>query len=201
MNEEFEYEIDFNSCRELINSKLLDLEFDVYHDGKISKKKFSDFEGKWLVPVFYPADFTYVCPTELGELADMYEKFQAEGVEIISFSTDTAFAHKAWADTSPTIKKINFPMGSDANHVISNYLGIYLEDEGVTLRGTFIVNPEGIIKSIEVNDNSIGRSGVELLRKVQAAKAVEQNKGKVCPASWQPGNDMLKPGDDLIGKI
>ncbi len=186
---------------QLINLPLKDFSFEVYQDGKIKQKKFSDYKGKWLVLFFYPANFTFVCPTELGELSAMYEEFKSEGINIISFSTDTAFAHKAWHDTSPTIKNVCYAMGADPTSTISRYLGVYLPAEGVTLRGTFIVDPTGVIKSMEVNDNSIGRSAKELIRKVKAAKAVAANKGKVCPASWQPGGDMLEPGEDLVGKI
>lgn len=189
------------SCSSLIGSKLPEISFDVFHEGKISKKSFSDFENNWLVLFFYPADFTFVCPTELGDLADKYEEFKKEGVEVLSFSTDTAFAHKAWHDASGTVKKVKFPMGSDSTADISNYFGVYIDKEGVALRGTFVANKEGVIKSVEVNDNSIGRSADELLRRIQAAKAVEENKGKVCPANWKPGDDMLKPSEELVGKI
>jgi peroxiredoxin (alkyl hydroperoxide reductase subunit C) len=132
---------------------------------------------------FYPADFTFVCPTELEELAENYEAFQKEGAEIISVSTDTEFTHKAWHDSSEAISKVKFPMAADPTGEMSMALGTYIDDEGLSLRGTFIIDPEGIIKSIEINDNSIGRSASELLRKVQAAKFVAEHNGQVCPAS------------------
>ena len=189
-------------CHHLcVGDALPNVEFNYYHDGKIKKMSTQDLKGKWSIFFFYPADFTFVCPTELEDLANHYDRFKEEGIELISFSTDTAYAHKAWHDTSPAISKVNYLMGSDANGCISKNLGIYIDDEGITLRGTFIINPEGIIKSIEINDNSIGRSAKELIRKVTAAKAVEKNGGKVCPASWEPGQDMLNPSDDLVGKI
>ena len=189
-------------CHHLcVGDEMPDVRFNYYHDGKIKDMSIRDLKGKWSIFFFYPADFTFVCPTELEDLANHYDRFKEEGIEIISFSTDTAYAHKAWHDTSPAISKVNYPMGSDANGCISKNLGIYIDDEGITLRGTFIINPDGIIKSIEVNDNSIGRSAKELIRKVIAAKAVEKNGGKVCPASWEPGQDMLNPSDDLVGKI
>lgn len=185
----------------LINSKLPDMELDAYHEGKLIKIKLADYVGKWLVLFFYPADFTFVCPTELQELASLYPEFQKINTEIVSVSTDTAFVHKAWHDTSPAIQNVDYPMAADTNGALSKYLGIYIGSEGLSLRGTFIVNPEGLIKSMEVNDNSIGRNGKELLRKLQAAQYVAKHFGEVCPASWQPGSETLKPGADLVGKI
>jgi peroxiredoxin len=185
----------------LIGGKVENTEFEVYQDGKIKKVNIDDYKGKWLVLFFYPADFTFVCPTELEELAGLYEDFKKEGAEVLSFSTDTAFVHKAWQDNSPAIAKVKFPMGADPTGEISKMLGVYIPEEGLALRGSFILNPEGEIKSMEVNDNSIGRSAKELLRKLRAAKFVAENDGLVCPASWEPGADTLKPGEDLIGKI
>jgi len=158
-------------------------------------------KGKWSVFFFYPADFTFVCPTELGDLADNYAAFKEIGCEIYSVSTDTHFTHKAWHDTSDTIKKIQYPMLADPTHVISNDFGVLIPEEGLTLRGTFIVNPEGEIVSYEVNANNIGRDSAELLRKVQAAQFVAKHGDQVCPAKWQPGEETLKPSLDLIGKL
>lgn len=185
----------------IVGSEVANTEFEVFHEGKITKVNIDDYKGKWLVLFFYPADFTFVCPTELEELASLYSDFQKEGAEILSVSTDTAFVHKAWHDNSPAIGKVKFPMVADPTGDISRMLGVYLPDEGLALRGSFILNPEGVIKSMEVNDNSIGRSAKELLRKLRAAKFVAENDGLVCPASWEPGADTLKPGEDLIGKI
>lgn len=184
-----------------VGDKIQDFEFNYMQDGKFSKGKISDYEGKWLVLFFYPADFTFVCPTELEEMADYYEKFQTEGAEVISVSTDTEFSHLAWHQSSPAIGKIKFPMAADPTGEMSMTLGTYIDEEGLSLRGTFIINPEGVIKSVEINDNSIGRSASELLRKVQAAKFVSEHNGQVCPASWKPGEDTLTPGEDLVGKI
>ena len=175
--------------------------FEVYHNEEIRKINLSEFKGKWFVLFFYPADFTFICPTELEEMADYYEKFKKIGVEIMSVSTDTVFAHKAWHDTSPAVGKIQFPMAADPTGNLSRMFGTYIEEEGLALRGTFIVDPEGVIKSIEVNDNSIGRSAKELFRKVQAAQFVAEHGGQVCPASWEPGKDTLEPGLGLVGKI
>jgi peroxiredoxin (alkyl hydroperoxide reductase subunit C) len=185
----------------LVGSNLPDIEFEVYQDEEIKKVKISDYKGKWLILFFYPADFTFVCPTELEEMADNYEAFKKEGAEIISVSTDTVFVHKAWHDTSDAIKKIKYPMAADPTGNLSRALGVYIEKEGIALRGSFIVNPEGKIVLAEVNDNSIGRNAKELLRKLQAAKFVSEHDGQVCPASWTPGSDTLEPGLDLVGKI
>jgi peroxiredoxin (alkyl hydroperoxide reductase subunit C) len=184
-----------------INEQVPDLDIEVYHKNEIHKHNLKDYRGKWLIMLFYPADFTFVCPTELEEAADMYDKFQELGAVIISLSTDTVFVHKAWHDTSEAIKKIKYPMGADPTGKICRAFGTYLEDEGVSLRGTFIINPEGRLVAMDIHDNSIGRSAVEILRKLQAAKFVSENDGKVCPASWKPGDDTLTPGLDLVGKI
>ena len=160
-----------------------------------------DIEGKWLLSFFYPADFTCVCPTELEDLADKYEQLKAMGVEVFSVSTDTHFVHKAWHDASETIRKIKYAMLADPTGAISRGFGVYKEDEGVAYRGTFLVNPEGLIKIAEIQDNSIGRNAEELVRKVEAAQFVATHDGEVCPARWKKGGKTLKPGIDLVGKI
>jgi peroxiredoxin (alkyl hydroperoxide reductase subunit C) len=185
----------------IVGRSLPDLEYDVFVDDKIIKGNFVDYRGRWLILFFYPGDFTFVCPTELKEIAGLYKEFKALNAEVAAVSCDTVFSHKAWHDSSPAIKTVTYPMIADPSGLISKTLGVYLEKEGVSLRGTFIVDPEGIIKSAEVNDNSIGRSAAELLRKLQAAKYVAEHKGEVCPASWKPGSDTLRPGADLVGKI
>lgn len=158
-------------------------------------------KGKWFVLVFYPADFTFICPTELAEVADYYEEFKKLGAEVASVSTDTVFVHKAWHDKSEAIKKITYPMLADPTGNLCKAMGTYIEGEGLSLRGSFIFNPEGNLVAYELHDNSIGRSAKELLRKLQAAKFVAENGGEVCPASWEPGKDTLKPGLDLVGEI
>lgn len=184
-----------------IGDKLPELKFKVYHEDKEKEMSTKDLAGKWAIFFFYPADFTFVCPTELEELANMYEDFQKEGAEIISVSTDTVFVHKAWHDESPAIGKIKFPMAADPTSELCHVFGTYIEDEGLSLRGTFVIDPDGVLKAIEINHNDIGRSAKELLRKLRAAKFVRENGGQVCPASWEPGQDTLKPGMDLVGKI
>jgi len=184
-----------------INEKIPDLELEAYYNDEIKKVRLSEYNGKWLVLIFYPADFTFICPTELESAADLYEEFKKLGAEVMSVSTDTVFAHKAWHDTSPAIAKVTFPMLADPTGNFCRQFGTYIEKEGLSLRGTFIIDPDGILKSMEINDNSIGRSADELLRKLQAAKFVREHKGKVCPANWHPGDKTLEPGLGLVGKI
>jgi len=172
-----------------------------FHNEKIKTVKLDDYKGKWVVLFFYPADFTFVCPTELGELADNYSQLQELGVEVLSISTDTVFAHKAWFDSSPLIGKIKYPMVADpAGEICRNY-GTLIAAEGLSLRGTFIIDPDGILKVIEMHDGSIGRSAKELMRKIKAAQFVREHGDLVCPASWEPGKKTLRPGLDLIGKL
>jgi peroxiredoxin (alkyl hydroperoxide reductase subunit C) len=185
-----------------IGSTIPDLELHTYYKGAESVLKTSEYQGTWKIFFFYPADFTFVCPTELEELALMYPDFQKEQAEIFSISTDTVFAHKAWHDTSPAISKITFPMVADPAGKLCRLFKTYIPDEGLSLRGTFIIDPDGVLITIEINDNSIGRSGKELLRKLRAAKFIrEHGHLNVCPASWEPGDDTLTPGMDLVGKI
>lgn len=178
-----------------------ELDFEVFVKEEIKKVSFKELRGKWVVLVFYPKDFTFVCPTELEDLQKHYEAFQKEDAEVISMSTDTIPVHKAWHDNSPAIGTLTYPMGADPSHEISDLFGVLIEEEGVTHRGTFIIDPEGVIRAVEINDDAIGRSAKETLRKMKAAKYVNENPGNVCPASWEEGDDTLKPGLDLVGKI
>ena len=178
-----------------------DFEFEVYQNNEIKKVKLSSYQGKWLVLLFYPADFTFICPTELEEAAEYYDEFKMEGAEILSISTDTVFVHKAWHDNSPSIAKLAYPMVADPTARLYRYFGTYVEDIGLSLPGTFIIDPEGVLKAMDIHDNSIGRSAEETLRKLQAASFVRQHQGEVCPASWKPGKKTLKPGLELVGKI
>lgn len=184
-----------------VGEKVPDFDFQAFHNNDVKHLKLSDYKGKWLVLFFYPADFTFICPTELEEAASLYEDFKKEGAEVISVSTDTVYVHKAWHDASPAVKKIQFPMAADPAGTLCKEFGTYLDQEGLSLRGTFIIDPDGVLKAMEIHDNSIGRSAREILRKVRAAKFVRENKGVVCPASWEPGKQTLKPGLDLVGKI
>ncbi len=184
-----------------INDPAPDFTVNAYHDGNVTKVSLNDYKGKWVVLFFYPADFTFVCPTELGEMADHYEQFKQLNCEVLSASTDTEFTHKAWHDTSETVRKIRFPMLADPTGRLSRDYDVMIEKEGLALRGTFIIDPDSVLKSYEINDNSIGRSAEELIRKIQAAQFVREHGGEVCPASWKPGKETLKPGMDLVGKI
>ncbi|MDP3784502.1 MAG: redoxin domain-containing protein [bacterium] len=185
----------------LIGKKLPQFTLSAYYQNDIKKIKLEDYAGKWLVLLFYPADFTFVCPTELEEAAEYYDKFKDIGAEIASVSTDTAFAHKAWHDNSPTIQKISYPMLADPTGNFCRSMGTFIAEEGLSLRATFIIDPDQTIKCYDVHDNSIGRSMEEIFRKLQAAKFVRENSGLVCPASWKPGHKTLKPSADLVGKI
>lgn len=185
----------------LINTTIKPFKTEAYRNGEFITVTDEDLKGKWSVVFFYPGDFTFVCPTELGDLADHYEEFQKIGVEIYSVSTDSHFVHKAWADASDTIQKIQYTMLGDSTGNISRNFDVMIEETGQALRGTFVINPEGEIKVCEIHDLGIGRSATELLRKVQAAQFVATHDGQVCPASWQPGDATLTPSLDLIGKI
>ena len=185
----------------IINSMVPEFKVQAYYKNDFTTVSTKDLKGKWSVFFFYPADFTFVCPTELGDMADKYEAFQKMGVEVFSVSTDTHFTHKAWHDASDTIKKIKYPMLADPTGHLARSFGVYIEEAGLAYRGTFLVDPDGKIKLAEINDNGIGRNADELLRKVQAAQFIAKNPNEVCPAKWTPGAKTLKPGLDLVGKI
>ena len=185
----------------LINTEIKPFKASAFHNGKFVELTEADVKGKWSVFFFYPADFTFVCPTELGDMADLYPEFQKLGVEVYSVSTDTHFTHKAWADASETIKKITYPMIGDPTGAITRGFDVMTEEAGLALRGTFVVNPEGQIKVAEIHDLGIGRDASELLRKVKAAQYVASHPGEVCPAKWTEGAETLKPSLDLVGKI
>ncbi len=185
----------------IINSRVPEFSVQAFHNGEFKTVTSADLAGKWAIFFFYPADFTFVCPTELVDMAEKYEEFQKMGVEVYSVSTDTHFVHKAWWDTSDSIRKINYPMLADPTGVLSRAFGVMIEEEGMAYRGTFVVNPEGQIKLAEIQDNAIGRNADELMRKVKAAQFVATHSGEVCPAKWNEGAETLKPSIDLVGKI
>ena len=185
----------------IINTTVKPFKATAYHNGKFVDLTEASLKGKWSVFVFYPADFTFVCPTELGDLADHYATFKDLGVEVYGISTDTHFTHKAWHDSSETIAKVRYPLIGDPTGTITRNFDVMIEEEGLALRGTFVINPEGQIKLCEVHDNGIGRDASELLRKVQAAQYVASHPGEVCPAKWTPGAETLAPSLDLVGKI
>ena len=185
----------------IINSQAPEFKVQAYHNGEFRTVTSEDIKGKWTVFFFYPADFTFVCPTELVDMAEKYEQFQSMGVEVYSVSTDTHFVHKAWHDASESIRKIKYPMLADPTGALSRAFGVMIEEEGLAYRGTFLVNPEGKIILAEVQDNGIGRNADELMRKVEAAQFIAAHPGEVCPAKWKKGATTLKPSIDLVGKI
>lgn len=185
----------------IINSQLPEFKLQAYHNGAFKTVSSDDLKGKWAIFFFYPADFTFVCPTELSDMADKYPSFRELGVEVYAVSTDSHFVHKAWHDASETIRKVKYPMLADHTGALSRAFGVLNEDDGLAYRGTFVVNPEGQIKVAEIHDNGIGRNAEELLRKVEAAKFVASNPSEVCPAKWKKGDTTLKPSIDLVGKI
>ena len=185
----------------VINTEMKPFKAEAYKDGKFVTVSEADVAGKWGVFFFYPADFTFVCPTELEDLADLYDEFKQIGVEIYGVSCDTHFAHKAWHDTSEAIGKVKYPLIGDPTGRLARAFQVMIEEEGIALRGTFLINPEGEIKLCEVHDNGIGRNASELLRKVKAAQYVASHPGEVCPAKWKEGEKTLTPSLDLVGKI
>ena len=185
----------------LINTQIKPFKAKAFHDGKCVDVSDADLKGKWSVIFFYPADFTFVCPTELEDLADNYVAFSKLGVEIYSVSTDTHFAHKAWHGTSPAIGKILFPMVGDPTGQITRNFDVMIEEDGLADRGSFVVDPDGKIQIVEVTAGGVGRSATELLRKIKAAQYVRNHPGEVCPAKWEEGQKTLAPSLDLVGKI
>ena len=185
----------------IIGSSIKPFNATSYHQGKFVPVSDADTKGKWGVFFFYPADFTFVCPTELGDMADLYPAFRDLGVEIYSVSTDTHFTHKAWHDTSETIGKIRYPMIGDPTGTITRNFGVMIEEAGLAERGTFVMDPQGRIQIIEINAGGVGRDAAELLRKVKAAQYVAAHPGEVCPAKWKEGDKTLAPSLDLVGKI
>ncbi|MFI3297128.1 MAG: alkyl hydroperoxide reductase subunit C [bacterium] len=185
----------------IINSQLPEFSVEAFQNGEFKTVTNKDVEGKWAIFFFYPADFTFVCPTELVDMAEKYAEFQAMGVEVYSVSTDSHFVHKAWHDASESIRKINYPMLADPTGALSRAFGVMIEEAGMAYRGTFVIDPSGLVKLAEIQDNSIGRNADELMRKVQAAQFVASHDGEVCPAKWKAGAETLKPSIDLVGKI
>ena len=186
----------------IVGSQLKPFNATAFHQGKFVEGITEEtVKGKWAVFFFYPADFTFVCPTELEDLADIYPTLQGMGVEVYSVSTDTHFSHKAWHDVSPAIGKINYYMLGDQNHVLSNNFGVLREGQGLADRGTFVIDPDGVIQLVEITSEGVGRNANELVRKIRAAQYVRNNPGQVCPAAWEEGAETLTPSLDLVGKI
>lgn len=185
----------------LVNTKIKPFKAEAYRNGKFLTVTEADIEGKWAVFLFYPADFTFVCPTELEDLADHHDEFERLGVEVFGVSTDTHFSHKAWHDSSPAIGKIRYALLGDPTATLTRNFDVLREDQGLADRGTFLVDPDGVIQFTEVTAEGVGRSAQELLRKVRAAQYVRAHPGEVCPAKWEEGEMTLAPSLDLVGKI
>ena len=185
----------------IINSQLKPFATTAYRNGEFVEVSDKDVAGTWSIFFFYPADFTFVCPTELGDLADHYEELQGLGVEVYSVSTDTHFTHKAWHDTSETIGKIQYFMLGDPTAELATNFDVLREGQGLADRGTFLVDPDGVVQVAEITAEGIGRNAAELLRKVKAAQYVRSHPGEVCPAKWEEGEETLAPSLDLVGKI
>ncbi len=197
----FKHSYTWSSLMALINTQIKPFTANAYKKGEFIEVSEADLKGKWSVFFFYPADFTFVCPTELGDLADHYEEFQSRGVEIYSVSTDTHFTHKAWHDSSDTIGKIQYTMIGDPTGEITRNFDVMREHMGLADRGTFVIDPEGVIQAMEITAEGVGRDAKDLLRKVKAAQYVAEHPGEVCPAKWNEGEETLAPSLDLVGKI
>ena len=185
----------------LIGKEISEFKVHAYVNGDVQEVKKENILGKWSVFFFYPADFTFVCPTELEDLANKYEEFKAINCEIYSVSCDTHFVHKAWHDTSKSIQKIKYPMLADPTAALAKDFDVYIEESGLAERGSFIINPEGKIVACEVIAGNVGRNADELFRRVQASQFVYEHGDEVCPAKWEPGDETLKPSLDLVGLI
>lgn len=185
----------------LIGTEVKPFKAQAYYNGDFIEVTEENFKGKWSVVCFYPADFTFVCPTELADLQDQYETLKSLGAEVYSVSTDTHFTHKAWHDTSDTIRNIKYIMIGDPSHVISRNFDVLIEEDGMADRGTFIIDPDGVIQTVEINAGGIGRDASQVVTKLKAAQYVRNHPNEVCPAKWQEGAATLKPGLDLVGKI
>jgi peroxiredoxin (alkyl hydroperoxide reductase subunit C) len=185
----------------LINTQVAPFKVNAFHNGKFTTVSNEDLKGKWSVLIFMPAAFTFNCPTEVEDAADNYAEFQKAGAEVYIVTTDTHFSHKVWHETSPAVGKAQFPLLGDPTHQLTKAFGVHIDEEGLALRGTFIIDPEGVIKTLEIHDNAIARDVKETLRKLKAAQFVASHPGEVCPAKWQEGAKTIKPSLDLVGKI
>lgn len=199
-----------NICPELtgqavLGQKVPDFSFDTFNPSGNGFEAHSLneylFNGKWVVLFFYPGDFTFVCPTELADLAQHHKKLTDLGVELVSFSTDSKFAHLTWRNSEKLLEKVSYQMGSDNTGCISRYFGVYDNASGSAYRGSFIINPDGVLVGCEINSNSVGRNAEELMRKMEAFVYVRKNPAEVCPANWSQGQQTLKPSEKLVGKV
>jgi len=185
----------------LINTQVQPFKAQAFHNGKFVEVTEATLKGKWSVLIFMPAAFTFNCPTEVEDAADNYAEFQKAGAEVYIVTTDTHFSHKVWHETSPAVGKARFPLVGDPTHQLTRAFGVHIDADGLALRGTFVINPELQIKTVEVHDNAIARDVKETLRKLKAAQFVASHPGEVCPAKWNEGAKTLTPSLDLVGKI
>lgn len=185
----------------LVGKEIKPFKAQAFKQGEFIEVTDESLKGQWSVVCFYPADFTFVCPTELEDLQDNYADLKALGVEVYSVSTDSHFVHKAWHDTSEAIKKIEYTMIGDPSHQISINFDVLIEADGMADRGTFIIDPDGVVQSVEINAGNIGRDASILVNKIKAAQYVRKHPAEVCPAKWKEGGETLQPGLDLVGKI
>lgn len=185
----------------MINQPVPAFRAQAFHNGQFVPISEQDLRGKWSVLIFMPAAFTFNCPTEVEDAAEHYAEFQKLGAEVYVVTTDTHFAHKVWHETSPAVGKAKFPLVGDPTHQLTRGFGVHIDAEGLALRGTFIIDPQGLIKTVEVHDNAIARDVRETLRKLKAAQYVANNPGQVCPAKWDEGAKTIRPSLELVGKI
>ena len=185
----------------LINTQIQSFEANAYQNGEFIKVSDASLKGQWSVLIFMPAAFTFNCPTEIEDAADHYAEFKKAGAEVYIVTTDTHFSHKVWHETSPAVGKAQFPLVGDPTHKLTRAFGVHIDEEGLALRGTFIINPEGVIKTLEIHSNEIARDVSETLRKLKAAQFTAANPNQVCPAKWKEGEKTLTPSLDLVGKI
>lgn len=185
----------------LINTAVKPFKANAFKNGQFIEVTDNDLKGKWSVVIFMPAAFTFNCPTEVEDAAANYVEFQKAGAEVYVVTTDTHFSHKVWHETSPAVGKAKFALVGDPTHQLTRAFDVHIEEEGLALRGTFIINPEGVIKTLEIHDNAIARDISETLRKLKAAQYVAAHPNEVCPAKWKEGEKTLAPSLHLVGKI
>ena len=185
----------------LINTEVQPFKANAFKNGEFITVTEADLKGKWSVLIFMPAAFTFNCPTEIEDAAEHYAEFEKAGAQVFIVTTDTHFSHKVWHETSPAVGKAKFAMIGDPTHALSKAFDVLIPEEGLALRGTFVINPDGVIKTMEVHDNAIARDVTETVRKLKAAQYVANHDGEVCPAKWKEGEKTLKPSLDLVGKI
>ena len=185
----------------LINTQVPPFKANAFKDGKFIEVTDKDLQGKWSVVIFMPAAFTFNCPTEIEDAAEHYGEFQKAGAEVYIVTTDTHFSHKVWHETSPAVGKAKFALVGDPTHTLSKAFDVLIPEEGLALRGTFVIDPSGTIKTLEIHDNAIARDVSETVRKLKAAQFVASHPNEVCPAKWKEGEKTIKPSLELVGKI